>query len=72
MKAPITIWKLYNVTVEKYEHNHISSGHDEASSPRPQIDEDGKPFSSQKSWKHGKWEKQFGYLVDNKVVVGTS
>ena len=59
----ITVWERYNHKKKKWEHNHISDGHDENPIPT------GISKNQKQSWKGSTWRKFFGTLENCKVVL---
>jgi hypothetical protein len=62
MKKKITIWDRWNKDKKKYEFNHFDDEWVKNKKPIPKSD------YQKKSWNNSKWNKTYGYLVNNNVV----
>ncbi len=59
--TPITLW--YRLHDDVAEFNHVSNGHAESDAPTPNCD------YQRKAWSGATWVKEFGQLVEGRVVV---
>ena len=57
----ITIWKKYSVGDRVFLHNHIEDGWLDSNTPTIL-------FKSQNVWKNERWEKNFGYLLQENNI----
>lgn len=60
----VTIWKGFNKTENRFEHNHIENNWVEGTFPKPLHPS----FKLQFSWKDKIWKKEFGYMNNNEVI----
>lgn len=60
----VTIWKVFNKTENRFEHNHIENDWVEGIFPKPLHPS----FKLQEAWKNKKWKKEFCYLVNNEII----
>lgn len=61
-RLPVTVWSRVDKSGEA-QFNHLEEGHSDTDTPTAKTED------QKKAWGKGEWEKKFGYLDDNCVVV---